>query len=190
VGVPPAGSYRYHWLPHPILGEQFEEPRVIGLGLSLRTKERLLEIWLKDGRQEKVRANVSNKLRQFLGLDPDSVTLYYKEHQKSIKVILTGSLMQDQSTMKNAEGFKFMKQNPYEKKSYPQQNNYESGKNWSSNSHYEEGYQGGYRKKSGFENGGANGYHRDKPFSHLGANFQSNDDKQRVYRMKAPSYHQ
>lgn len=66
----------------------------------MRTKERLLEIWLKDGRNEKVRMNVSNKLRQFLGLDPDSVTLYYKEHQKSIK---------DQSTMKNAEGFKFMK---------------------------------------------------------------------------------
>ena len=66
------------------LGEQFEEPRVIGLGLSLRTKERLLEIWLKDGRNEKVRANVSNKLRQFLNLDPESVTLYFKEHQKSI----------------------------------------------------------------------------------------------------------
>jgi hypothetical protein len=53
---------------------------VIGLGLSLRTKERLLEVWLKDGRNEKVRTNVSNKLRQFLGLDPDNVTLYYKEH--------------------------------------------------------------------------------------------------------------
>lgn len=69
-----------------MIGEQFEEPRVIGLGLSLRTKERLLEIWLKDGRNEKVRTNVSNKLRQFLNLDPESVTLYFKEHQKSIKV--------------------------------------------------------------------------------------------------------
>ena len=59
---------------------------MIGIGLSLRTKERLIEIWIKDGRNEKVRTNVSNKLRQFLGLDPDSVTLYYKEHQKSIKV--------------------------------------------------------------------------------------------------------
>jgi translation initiation factor 4E len=59
---------------------------VIGMGLSLRTKERLLEVWLKDGKNEKVRTNVSNKLRQFLNLDPDNVTLYYKEHQKSIKV--------------------------------------------------------------------------------------------------------
>ena len=75
---------------------------MIGMALSLRTKERLLEVWLKDGRNEKVRTNVSNKLRQVLNLDPESVTLYYKEHQKSIK---------DQSTMKNAEGFKFMKTN-------------------------------------------------------------------------------
>ncbi len=56
------------------------------MALSLRTKERLLEVWIKDGRNEKVRTNVSNKLRQVLNLDPDSVTLYYKEHQKSIKV--------------------------------------------------------------------------------------------------------
>lgn len=83
-----------------LISEQFEEPRVIGMALSLRTKERLLEVWLKDGRNDKVRTNVSNKLRQVLNLDPDNVTLYYKEHQKSIK---------DQSTMKNAEGFKFMK---------------------------------------------------------------------------------
>lgn len=39
-------------------------------------------------------------MRHLLSLDPDNVTLYYKEHGKSIK---------DQSTMKNAEGFKFMR---------------------------------------------------------------------------------
>jgi len=68
-----------------LIGEQFEEPNVVGLALSLRTKERLLEVWLKDGRNEKVRTNVSNKIRHFLNLDPTSVTLYYKEHNKSIK---------------------------------------------------------------------------------------------------------
>ena len=96
-----------------LISEQFEEPRVIGMGLSLRTKERLLEVWLKDGRNEQVRTNVSNKLRQVLDLDPDSVTLYYKEHQKSIKVSTSlFNLLKDQSTMKNAEGFKFMKRTP------------------------------------------------------------------------------
>jgi hypothetical protein len=68
------------------VGEQFEEPKVIGLGLSLRTKERLLEVWIKDGRNDRVRTNVSNKLRHLLNLNPQTVTLYYKEHQKSIKV--------------------------------------------------------------------------------------------------------
>ena len=46
-----------------LIGEQFEEPKVIGAGLSLRTKERLLEVWLKDGRNEKMRTNISNKIR-------------------------------------------------------------------------------------------------------------------------------
>lgn len=59
---------------------------MIGLGLSLRTKERLLQIWIKDGRNEDVRNNVSNKLRHILHLDPENVTLYYKEHQKSLMV--------------------------------------------------------------------------------------------------------
>ena len=99
-----------------ITGEQFEEPNVIGATLSMRTKERLLQVWLRDGRNEKVRTNVSNKIRHFLNLDANSVTLYYKEHIKSIKVsilvLLTYiqlSIVQDGSTMKNAEGFKFMK---------------------------------------------------------------------------------
>ena len=47
--------------------------------------------------------NVSNKIRHFLSLDPEQVTLYYKEHMKSIK---------DGSTMKTAEGFKFVKSKP------------------------------------------------------------------------------
>ncbi len=58
-----------------------------------------MQVWLKDGRDEKIRANVSNKIRHMLSLDPTQVTLYYKEHGKSIK---------DGSTMKNAEGFKFV----------------------------------------------------------------------------------
>ena len=72
---------------------------MIGASLSLKTKERLLQVWLSDGRDEKMRTSVSNKIRHLLSLDPAQVTLYYKEHGKSIK---------DGSTMKNAEGFKFV----------------------------------------------------------------------------------
>ena len=49
-----------------------------------------------------MKAQVSNKMRQILQLDPDSTTLYFKEHQNSIK---------DGSTMKNALGYKFEKRN-------------------------------------------------------------------------------
>lgn len=73
---------------------------VLGAGLSLRSKESLLQVWLKDGRNVKTKANISNKIRHFLNLDANSVTLFYKEHNKSIK---------DGSTMRNAEGFKFIK---------------------------------------------------------------------------------
>jgi hypothetical protein len=47
-----------------------------------------------------VKAVVSNRMRHFLKLDPDSTTLYFKDHQNSIK---------DKSTMKNALGYKFEK---------------------------------------------------------------------------------
>ena len=85
------------------LGEQFDEPGVIGASLSLRSREHLVQIWLKDGRDDKLRVNVGNKLRHFLNLNPVSVTLFYKQHVQSIK---------DGSTMKNAEGFKFIKNPP------------------------------------------------------------------------------
>jgi hypothetical protein len=83
-----------------IIGEQFNEPNVIGISLSLRQKDKLLQVWLKDSQNQKTKAMVSNKMRHFLKLDPDSTTLYFKEHIASIK---------DNSTMKNALGYKFEK---------------------------------------------------------------------------------
>ena len=83
-----------------IIGEQFNEPNVIGISLSIRQKDKLLQVWLKDSQEKKTRAMVSNKMRHFLKLDPDSTTLYFKEHIASIK---------DNSTMKNALGYKFEK---------------------------------------------------------------------------------
>jgi len=47
-----------------------------------------------------MRAAIGNKIRHFLNLDPSALTLFYKAHNQSIK---------DGSTMKNAEGFKFIK---------------------------------------------------------------------------------
>jgi hypothetical protein len=107
-----------------MLGEQFEEPNVIGTSLSLRQNEQLLQIWLKDGRDDRLRVNVSNKLRHFLNLDPSVVTLYYKEHVQSIK---------DGSTLKNAEGFKFMRHQQTNPKVFPRGNYSNGGQNFHQN---------------------------------------------------------
>ena len=83
-----------------IIGEQFTEPNVIGISLSLRQKDKLLQVWLKDSQNQKTKAKVSNLMRHYLKLDPEFTTLYFKEHIASIK---------DNSTMKNALGYKFEK---------------------------------------------------------------------------------
>ena len=68
--------------------------------MSLRGKERLIQIWLKDATDLKQRAQISNRMRLFLKLDTDTATVYFKDHAASIK---------DKSTMRNALGFKFEK---------------------------------------------------------------------------------
>jgi len=83
-----------------LIGEQFGELNVIGVSLSLRAKEKLIQIWLKDATDQKMKARVANRMRSFLNLGADMTTLYFKDHQNSIK---------DKSTMKNALGYKFEK---------------------------------------------------------------------------------
>ena len=67
------------------IGEQFQEPNVCGVGLSLRTKERLIEVWLHEA-SEAIIKSVSLKIQDLLSLDTDSTTLYFKEHSKALTV--------------------------------------------------------------------------------------------------------
>ena len=83
-----------------LIGEHFGDSNVIGVSTSLRQRDTLIQVWLKDARDPKTKALVSNRMRHFLQLDPASTTLYFKAHQNSIK---------DGSTMKNALGYKFEK---------------------------------------------------------------------------------
>ena len=47
-----------------IIGEQFGgNPNVIGISLSLKVKERLIQVWIADSKDEKLRTFVSNKVR-------------------------------------------------------------------------------------------------------------------------------
>lgn len=68
-----------------LIGEQFGESNVIGVSLSLRTKEKLIQVWLKDATDQKMKTIVSNKMRHFLKLNPEFTTLYFKEHKASMK---------------------------------------------------------------------------------------------------------
>ena len=83
-----------------LIGEQFGDPTVIGVSISLRARDKLIQVWLKDANDPKTKAQVSNRMRHYLKLDPSSTTLYFKAHSNSIK---------DKSTMKNALGYKFEK---------------------------------------------------------------------------------
>ena len=83
-----------------LVGEQFGDNMVIGASLSVRQREMLIQVWLKDATDPKTKSQASNRMRQLLKLDPDSTTLYFKAHSNSIV---------DKSTMKNALGYKFEK---------------------------------------------------------------------------------
>ena len=63
-----------------LVGEQFKDLNVIGVSLSLRAKERLIQVWLKDASNHQKKAAISNKIRQYLKLDPETTTLYFKYH--------------------------------------------------------------------------------------------------------------
>ena len=80
-----------------LIGEGFKSTIVIGAVLSLRKKEKLLELWLSEYTEESM-ADVSNNIRKTLGLDSRKQVLYFKSHSRATE---------DSSTMKNAEGFKF-----------------------------------------------------------------------------------
>ncbi|CAD8086744.1 unnamed protein product [Paramecium primaurelia] len=81
------------------IGEEFDDDNVIGVVLSIRERRNLLEIWLKD-RRESEKLRIGEKLRVALEMDPNNLTFFFKEHNKSLN---------DKSTMKGAESYTFVK---------------------------------------------------------------------------------
>ena len=81
------------------ISEEFEDNNVIGLVLSVRQKKNLIEIWLKNSRDENDRIKVGEKLRELLELEPVNLVFYFKEHQKSLK---------EGSTLRGVEHYSFI----------------------------------------------------------------------------------
>ncbi|CAM9408871.1 unnamed protein product [Ascophyllum nodosum] len=80
-----------------VIGEMFEEPNVVGIGMAIRSREDLLSVWNEDNTIEKVRFIIGEKLKQVLDLEP-STLIEYKHHQVAI---------QDHSTFRNAQPYVF-----------------------------------------------------------------------------------
>ena len=78
-------------------------------------------MWLKDANSDKIKSTISNKMRHFLQLDPNSTTLYFKDHSASIK---------DNSTMKNATGFRFEKKSAADNSGNKDRNRHSGGKKY------------------------------------------------------------
>lgn len=83
-----------------MVGEQFEEPNMLGAVLSIRGRETIIEVWFNYFKFEKIKNAVAQKVRSTLGLD-QSFTIYFKDNEKSL---------QDKSTLRNAETYSFVPQ--------------------------------------------------------------------------------
>ncbi len=72
-----------------LIGEQFEDDEnfnIIGVCLSIRSKRNILEIWLRNGKDEKLRLIVGEKLREILDMNPNNLIFFFKDNEKSLKV--------------------------------------------------------------------------------------------------------
>jgi len=79
------------------IGEQFEEPDVVGVSLYIRKHEDLLLVWNTDSRNERMTVSIGQKLKSILDLEANTVVQYK----------YAASCVQDHSTFRNATAYVF-----------------------------------------------------------------------------------
>ena len=82
-----------------MIGEQFDEPSILGTTLSIRGRETIVEVWFDYNKDDKLKAAILLKMKTIMNLDK-SIMIYFKDNSLSI---------QDKSTLKNAETYNFAK---------------------------------------------------------------------------------
>ena len=82
-----------------LIGEQFQEPTILGTTLSIRGRETIIELWFDYNKNEKLKTAVGHKMKTILNLDKNMM-IYFKDNSLSI---------QDKSTLKNAETYNMAK---------------------------------------------------------------------------------
>jgi translation initiation factor 4E len=78
-----------------MIGENFEDPNVVGISISIRKYEDLLSIWVSDSRNDDVKFGIGQKVKEILDLDPSTLIEYKSCDQSS----------QDMSSFKNAKQY-------------------------------------------------------------------------------------
>jgi translation initiation factor 4E len=78
-----------------LIGEQFEEPDVVGISISIRTNEDLITVWNADNRNEEIKMKIGERLKVILDLELSTV-IEYKAHADS---------MRDLSSFRNTKSF-------------------------------------------------------------------------------------
>ena len=87
-----------------VIGEQFCEPDIVGIGCTRRGKESKLSIWHRTQQNLPVRGAIHKKLKEVLTLERDgNETIDYK----TVKVS-----MQDGSSFVNAQTYQFVASQP------------------------------------------------------------------------------
>ena len=101
-------NFKWEKVIFALIGEQFDEPHILGAVLSLRGRETIIEIWFNYFKYDKIKNSVADKFRKLiLGGKSESdfgITLYFKDN---------GQSMLDKSTLRNVETYSFKNKRKY-----------------------------------------------------------------------------
>ena len=86
-------NIKWEELIFSLIGEQFDEPNILGVVLSKRGRETIIELWFNYFGFTKIKNKLEVKFRNLIGLESKD-TLFFKENKDSI---------QDKSSLKNAK---------------------------------------------------------------------------------------
>ena len=88
-------NIKWEQLIFSLIGEQFEEPNILGVVLSKRGRETIIELWFNYFGFNKIKNKLETKFRNLIGLEYEDA-LFFKENKKSCK---------DKSSLRNAEAY-------------------------------------------------------------------------------------
>lgn len=87
---------KWEKLQFSLVGEQFDEPTILGATLSIRGRETIIELWFTYNKDEKLKEDLHTKFMELLNF-PNYSSIFFKDNSLSI---------QDKSTLKNIENLK------------------------------------------------------------------------------------